>query len=265
MEELPVELISVVEKMYQDDLVLRSAVVKDMRSLCWNRWNIGRILVDVPSLYGDGAVKKISESIGCGTTTLYDAIQIATCYDKDGFAVLVEQFGDAISINKIIKKIRGVSSEVTEDNLEGELEKLMFRANKLQLKASEAKNDGIATSAATVVVELSETMDKLDAAKIAIDPQQPRIRCEKFLTWVRTHPCCVCDSSGPSEAHHVYTGGMGLKTHDFHTIPLCTQHHREWHDRGQETFMKNHGETVNATRITLLASALVVTEGILDE
>lgn len=49
------------------------------------------------------------------------------------------------------------------------------------------------------------------------------------LAWVRQQPCVVCGQV-PSEAHHRTGGGMALKNPDSETFPLCTRHHREFHD-----------------------------------
>ena len=50
-----------------------------------------------------------------------------------------------------------------------------------------------------------------------------------YLSWVRRQPCYVCGST-PSEAHHRTGAGMGRKASDHDTMPLCTRHHREFHD-----------------------------------
>lgn len=51
-----------------------------------------------------------------------------------------------------------------------------------------------------------------------------------FISWVRLQPCIACGASAPSEPHHFGKSGMGLKCSDYLTVPLCTIHHRHWHD-----------------------------------
>lgn len=54
-----------------------------------------------------------------------------------------------------------------------------------------------------------------------------------YVLWVKTLPCKmrVQDAcSGPTEAHHAGRRGLGQKAHDETCIPLCTKHHRAWHD-----------------------------------
>jgi hypothetical protein len=56
-------------------------------------------------------------------------------------------------------------------------------------------------------------------------------RSEKYLDFVRSHPCCVCKKT-PVEAHHIIGIGNGImssKESDCLTLPLCNEHHREVH------------------------------------
>ena len=64
-------------------------------------------------------------------------------------------------------------------------------------------------------------------------PKPVTLRSEPYLAYVRKHPCCLCGAS-PSEAHHWshHGGVMGSKVDDYRTVPLCTEHHRHWHDHG---------------------------------
>jgi len=64
-------------------------------------------------------------------------------------------------------------------------------------------------------------------------PKPVTLRSEPYLAYVRKHPCCLCGAS-PSEAHHWshHGGVMGSKVDDYRTVPLCTEHHRYWHDHG---------------------------------
>jgi hypothetical protein len=66
-------------------------------------------------------------------------------------------------------------------------------------------------------------------------------RCEGHLQWLRGRPClldrrAVC--GGRIEAAHVdHAGGKGMaiKTFDANAVPLCSDHHAEYH-RGARTF-----------------------------
>lgn len=62
-------------------------------------------------------------------------------------------------------------------------------------------------------------------------PRQDR----EHLAFVRMHPCCVCGTRWNVEAAHIRMAniklgkrstGMGEKSHDMWTVPLCDYHHR---------------------------------------
>lgn len=57
-------------------------------------------------------------------------------------------------------------------------------------------------------------------------------RSAAYLAAVRLKPCAVCQAPGPSDPHHWGPRGMGQKTDDFRTVPLCRKHHDEFHSRG---------------------------------
>lgn len=65
-------------------------------------------------------------------------------------------------------------------------------------------------------------------------PKPVTLYSEPYLAYVRKHPCCLCGAPGPSEPHHWshHGGVMGSKVDDYRTVPLCTEHHRHWHDHG---------------------------------
>lgn len=52
---------------------------------------------------------------------------------------------------------------------------------------------------------------------------------ERHLALIRVLPCCVCHKVAPSDPHHLKTGtgerGMGLRSTDKWTVPLCRGDH----------------------------------------
>ena len=60
-------------------------------------------------------------------------------------------------------------------------------------------------------------------------------RDERYLNFIRSHPCCICGAK-PVDVNHVGTGGIGIKTSDYYTVPLCRMHHGEYHQIGQKRF-----------------------------
>lgn len=68
-------------------------------------------------------------------------------------------------------------------------------------------------------------------------PKAPKpLRSERYLAFVRKHPCCAPGCRTPRdgvEAHHFGPHGLSVKCDDFRTVPLChTCHHVEFHTHG---------------------------------
>lgn len=80
--------------------------------------------------------------------------------------------------------------------------------------------------------------------------KEKTIRDEAYLDFIRSCPCIICmllapslPHTGPSEPHHHNKdghGGKGIKCPDIRAIPLCFDHHREIHQHGKHTFIKEH-------------------------
>lgn len=66
------------------------------------------------------------------------------------------------------------------------------------------------------------------------------VRSAKYLAWIREFNCVVCDAPPPNHPHHYAgrsgVGGMGEKTDDYRTVPLCWRCHRKIHDYGIDKF-----------------------------
>ncbi len=87
---------------------------------------------------------------------------------------------------------------------------------------------------------------------IAVDPESPesfmkrpkrrRWVNEKYTRWVKTQPCTCCGKPA-DDPHHLIghgQGGMGTKSHDIFTLPLCREHHNELH-ADPLAFEEKHG------------------------
>lgn len=58
-------------------------------------------------------------------------------------------------------------------------------------------------------------------------PERGTARSLAYMGIIKEMPCIVCMMPGPSDAHHVICGRYGqTKPSDFHTIPLCKEHHQ---------------------------------------
>jgi hypothetical protein len=51
-------------------------------------------------------------------------------------------------------------------------------------------------------------------------------RDSKYLSWIRSFPCLVCSTIWAVEAAHVGPHGLGQKSSDHSTLPLCRRCHR---------------------------------------
>ncbi|MGU0043993.1 DUF968 domain-containing protein [Escherichia coli] len=77
-------------------------------------------------------------------------------------------------------------------------------------------------------------------------PKRRRWVNEKYTRWVKTQPCARCGKPA-DESHHLIghgQGGMGTKSHDIFTLPLCREHHNELH-ADPLAFEEKHGSQVD--------------------
>ncbi len=82
-------------------------------------------------------------------------------------------------------------------------------------------------------------------------PKTQYIRDEKHRRFIATLPCVVCFAY-PCEAAHIRIGngaGMGLKSGDDCTVPLCPPHHRLQHATGEGVFWDTYGGIEKATKL----------------
>lgn len=72
--------------------------------------------------------------------------------------------------------------------------------------------------------------------------KRKQYRSKTYLAYVRTHDCCSCSATGPSEAHHFMrgSGGLGMKVDDTYTVPLCRRCHACWHTEGVLPGFRNY-------------------------
>lgn len=92
---------------------------------------------------------------------------------------------------------------------------------------------------------LNLTVDPEPPASLMLKPKLKRWINDKYLQWVKSQPCCVCGATA-DDAHHIIgygQGGIGTKSHDLFTIPLCRVHHRNLHD-DQKGWEIEHGSQI---------------------
>lgn len=71
-----------------------------------------------------------------------------------------------------------------------------------------------------------------DDPKYVLGPL-PAARAPHYLAYVRQLNCCSCGQAPRVDPHHDGPRGMGQKTDDYRTIPLCFKCHRRLHDGGE--------------------------------
>lgn len=47
----------------------------------------------------------------------------------------------------------------------------------------------------------------------------------KYSDWIRRQPCAMCGTREGIEQHHKSGAGMGLRSHDWYSMPLCHNCH----------------------------------------
>ncbi len=68
-------------------------------------------------------------------------------------------------------------------------------------------------------------------------PKPSRFKDEGLLERVRERPCIICGVDGPSDPSHIRSRGAGGADFEFNVVPMCRDHHREWHDKGWYDFL----------------------------
>ena len=92
------------------------------------------------------------------------------------------------------------------------------------------------------------------------------LRSKHYLDWVRNQPCWTCGTNQEIHAHHHGRteggGGMGLKTCDLHTVPLCRKCHEQWHRRGTIQSMSRDKTVAELWRAVAVLLRRALIEGV---
>ncbi|WP_252354697.1 DUF968 domain-containing protein, partial [Escherichia coli] len=139
---------------------------------------------------------------------------------------------------------RGAARCGEGERLEGVLSGVMIRGVRNRSHVRRARDD------------LPDGPQEKWVVSIAVDPESPesfrkrpkrrRWVNEKYTRWVKTQPCACCGKPA-DDPHHLIghgQGGMGTKSHDIFTLPLCREHHNELH-ADPLAFEEKHGSQVD--------------------
>jgi hypothetical protein len=90
------------------------------------------------------------------------------------------------------------------------------------------------------------------------------VRNPRYLQWIRTLPCSVCQTTRQIEAAHTGPHGIGQKSSDLYAIPLCRKHHRtgdnSYHRLGPRRFAEVHHLSIRAIVVRLSAKPSIRVE-----
>lgn len=132
---------------------------------------------------------------------------------EDGAATITDRHGDTHQVPlRLVRAPRargGTSSARTPASLRGARQR-----------------EGTARAPASRIVRPAP-----EAIARAVEKKGPW-RSPQYLAYIRAMACCVCGAPGPSDPSHHGRRGLGQKTDDYRTIPLCRADHDRFHARG---------------------------------
>lgn len=70
-------------------------------------------------------------------------------------------------------------------------------------------------------------------------PKFIRKQDRAFLSKIKCLPCCICGREPPHyqiDPSHIKTVGSGGHDDEWNVVPMCRQHHTEWHMLGPNKF-----------------------------
>lgn len=83
-----------------------------------------------------------------------------------------------------------------------------------------------------------------------------------YASWLRSISCIICRNP-EVQLHHWQKKGhgyMGGKVEEKRLIPLCHSHHKDYHDKGRETFSLKYGVDIENVIERLEAVWLSITK-----
>ena len=218
LEERRLTALSSVDSGYKDEVLARLEQ--------------GRLLSLAESFVG---LKEISSLIAVPYHTLY---HIKRVFEHFGSIVaflrqseIWEEEGRRITWSMLKNHVYKRSETDIEVEYERQKKNLKRATKKLEERASDFK-------AFAKAMRDEEGEDLAGLTFQAIEDAQREDREEiddkdkTYLSYIRTLPCSLCGRE-KVDAHHIETGGMGMKGRDHFTIPLCRKCHTESHQKGK--------------------------------
>lgn len=206
-------------------------------------WQIGAILVELSRGYGEGVVlEEYATRINRSVRTVRRYRDIGRLAEEEFDRALETGHTSERKLLSLVSEKQRVSGTYQENTLkiiEDKEEKIENMALKLSgeveelLRMKERREDVLPEDVVVGVTGVAETAtEEVIAASVAIrtDPEE-FYRSEKYLAYIRSLPCCVCDRPD-TQAHHTEAGGVAMKGSDLSCIPLCPICHAKAHAEG---------------------------------
>lgn len=231
------------------------SIKQEQKRLIDLRWEQGKIISEAASGndgYGSHFFERLEQGTGISERLLR---QIKSFYESDEWQrskVVLDAWIEHqeleqgkspnwTHIRNLVAKRQDLADpnkrEVERTNLERRAERLEKDAEIIQQTHVDLESTGVASKAFEVAQDTMRIVE-FDREEAPIKPMTPR--SEKYLAFIRTLPCCVTGTIQGIEAHHVFSGAMGMKETDFCAIPLSREMHAEFHRVGRLTFQKEH-------------------------
>lgn len=221
-------------------------------------WQWGEIVAAVEKPWGERVkiYQELNDKTGIHFNMLrqYEALYDQFLGKKESFDKFIETYENKnqlrlnfTNVSAVLKLIDKVEPEFANDIAARQVEAAVRKVAELNEKAQEnTEAKRISESVSKALDQELEVMHRSIADGTALAPTHIP-RSEKYLNFVRKHPCILsgmCDCAAKSDvthAHHTQMGGRGIVGSDYSTIPLCPESHDFWHNHGQEAWEGHYG------------------------
>lgn len=262
-----VENMDFYRKVYEKSVEYKAKINDDYWDIILHHFRWGQYLnKHVDKEYEKAVVDRLADSLDMSRSHLYRMMQFGRKFKNE--KALADYREEAASAgytltwtyikNNVLPEatqrpdVYGGETNVVDESMRKiesmgiEMEKLrdMLNSESLDLEKKE-EVVGVLLHADEVITET------VGALMPDMSPKERVERSTMYLDYVRSLPCLIC--AGEAQAHHVDVGGVAMKGSDYVTVPLCNEHHRELHDRGDVSFQQWHGVDFNRVVIQYLS------------
>lgn len=247
-------------------LIVEDLAQADLRGI-WARWRLGHHLVSWcdaqesrKAWYGKGLIEKIGAGVQLHPKVIYTCCSVARQFPTEqefaAFLDAVQARRASITWDVVRQKslpplaedpeqVGGVVNQI--DNLLGVAEAAISQLERFcENGVPEAQRQELAGG----ILGMTETMTGLahglgmEPADVLPTPIPPATnpeqwspsQVERFQSWIRAQPCACCGRQDDTiqAAHFPHSKGAGGQ--EWSVIPLCAEHHGQFHAEGVKTW-----------------------------